>query len=188
MRRKLITTVLIVVFGICGCTNLTKDESTMRYEEAIQRLINADTEQDKFYALNDAAKESYIMGKYEESQKYADELLLLSKNYPDNWNYGNAIQDYHIVAGKISLKDGNVTSSIEHLLSAGMSPGSPQMNSFGPNMRLAKELLTCGETKVVLEYFKLCKNFWALDNGKIDEWTQTVKKGDLPDFGCNLIY
>lgn len=188
MIKKLIITVFIVVFGICGCTNSTKDESSMRYEEAIQSLMKADTEQERFYALNDAAKESYIFGKYEEAKNYADELLFLSKNYRSDWNYGNAIQDYHIVAGKISLMNGNITSSKKHLLAAGMSPGSPQMDSFGPNMSLAKELLNYGETEVVLEYFELCRSFWTLDYGKIDEWTQTVKMGDLPNFGSNLLY
>ena len=45
-------------------------------------------------------------------------------------------------------------------MAAGATPGSPQLDSFGPNMTLAKELLEKGQPDVVLHYFALCKNFW----------------------------
>ncbi|NPD72145.1 hypothetical protein [Oceanispirochaeta sp. M1] len=188
MQKRFILAIISIVFCISGCVDLKKDDSAQHYERAILKLHRANTEQERFYALNDAAKESYISENYDEAQEYAEELQFLSEKYLEDWNYGNAIQDYHIVLGKIILKDGNVSCAKEHLLSAGMSPGSPQMNSFGPNMSLAKELLRHGETEVVLEYFNLCRNFWELHDGKLDKWIKTVKNGDLPDFGSNLIY
>ena len=75
-----------------------------------------------------------------------------------------------------------------HLLEAGKSPGSPQMDSFGPNMSLAKDLIEKGERDVVVEYFGLCRTFWKMDRGRLDEWTQTVKAGKTPNFGANLVY
>ena len=188
MQKRFIPAILLIVICISGCVNLKNDDSAQQYERAILTLNRANTEQESFYALNDAAKKSYDYDKYDEAQNYAEELQSLSEKFLDDWNYGNAIQDFHIVLGKIELKDGNVSCAKEHLLSAGMSPGSPQMNSFGPNMSLAKELLLQGETEVVLEYFNLCRNFWELHDGKLDNWINTVKSGDLPDFGSNLIY
>ena len=62
------------------------------------------------------------------------------------------------------------------------------MNSFGPNMSLAKDLLEKGERDTVLQYFELCRKFWTMDYGKLDEWSQEVRAGKIPRFGANLVY
>ena len=58
------------------------------------------------------------------------------------------------------------------------------MNSFGPNMSLAKDLLEKGERETVLNYFELCRKFWNMDYGKLDEWSREVKAGRIPQFGA----
>jgi hypothetical protein len=77
-----------------------------------------------------------------------------------------------------------------YLLAAGHTSGAPTLDSFGPNMMLAKEMLEKGETASVLEYFGLCDKFWdrSCQNGALAEWTREVKAGIVPDFGANLIY
>ena len=64
------------------------------------------------------------------------------------------------------------------------------LSSFGPNMALAKELLEAGEKAAVIEYLQLCKNFWdyAQKRGTLDRWIKTIKAGEIPEFGPNLIY
>jgi hypothetical protein len=63
------------------------------------------------------------------------------------------------------------------------------MDSFGPNMSLARDLLKKGERETALQYFELCRKFWdPRVNQKLDEWTKDVKDGRIPDFGANLIY
>ena len=57
---------------------------------------------------------------------------------------------------------------------------------YGPNMSLAKDLLEKGERQVVLDYFALCRRFW--NYGRLDDWSQQVKEGKIPDFGANLVY
>ena len=74
------------------------------------------------------------------------------------------------------------------LLEAGKSPGSPQLNSFGPNMLLAKELLAKGEQEAVIEYFDLCAKFWKPQDGRLSDWKTLVISGETPDFGANLAY
>ena len=71
---------------------------------------------------------------------------------------------------------------------AGQTPGSPQLNSFGPNMSLAKELAEKGETDAVIQYFDQCRKFWRMGADKLDTWTKAVKAGIVPDFGGNLLY
>lgn len=62
------------------------------------------------------------------------------------------------------------------------------MDSFGPNMTLAKDLLEKGEKKVVLDYFELCRKFWEARFSKLDAWKSDVEAGRMPDFGANLDY
>jgi len=62
------------------------------------------------------------------------------------------------------------------------------MNSFGPNMHLAKALLEKGERDVVLEYFKRCSTFWKMGEKQLAVWTASVKNGEMPEFGGNLRY
>src|SRR5207342_3430394 len=106
----------------------------------------------------------------DEARKAADELLKLLPSFPGDWNYGNAIQDSNLVLGRIAVREGRIDDAKKHLLAAGASPGSPQMDSFGPNMSLAKDLLQKGERDVVLEYFELCRRFWRMHRGQLDQW------------------
>jgi hypothetical protein len=155
---------------------------------AKQKLTDATNELERFYALNDAAKESFVVGKPEDARKYAEELMSLYPKYKNDWNYGNAVQDANQVLGRIALAEGRVDEAKEYLLESGRGPGSPQMNSFGPNMSLAKDLLEKGEREVVLEYFSLCRGFWKMHGEDLDQWTAEVNAGKIPNFGANLVY
>ena len=159
-----------------------------RLDKATKELAAASTDENKFYALDGAAKESFNVGKIDDAKNYATELLTLAPKFQGNWNYGNAIQDGNLVLGRIAVHDGKIGDAKNYLLEAGKSPGSPQMDSFGPNMSLAKDLLEKGERDTVLQYFELCRKFWKDDYGKLDEWSGEVKAGKIPHFGANLVY
>lgn len=159
-----------------------------RLDNALKELTATPSGEKRFYALDDAAKESYEAGKVEEARKYATELLTLAPNYKGDWNYGNAIQDGNLVLGRIALREGKTEEAKQFLIEAGKIPGSPQMNSFGPNMSLANDLLGKGEKDVVLQYFQLCRKFWKMDYGKLNDWSKEVNAGNIPDFGANLVY
>ena len=138
--------------------------------------------------MNDAAKESFVAGNAEDAKKFAQELMTLLPKFSGDWNYGNAVQDANLVMGRIAVKDGRIAEAKQYLLAAGNSPGSPQMNSFGPNVSLAKDLLEKGERDVVIQYLGLCRKFWKMHEGRLDQWIQEIKDGKVPDFGANLAY
>ena len=64
-----------------------------RLDSATKRLATAKTDAEKFYALNDAAKQSFVVGHTKDARKYATELLAQLPKYQGDWNYGNAMQD-----------------------------------------------------------------------------------------------
>ncbi len=179
---------LLLCSLLFGCGLEIPVTAQQRLDRAAEKLTEATTDRDRFYALNDAAKQSFVLGKIEDARKYARELLTLLPKFPGDWNYGNAVQDANLVLGRIAVHEGRIDDAKQHLIQAGKSPGSPQMDSFGPNMSLAKDLLEIGERDVVLEYFELCSKFWDLDYGKLDQWSRDVHAGAIPNFGANLVY
>ena len=174
----------IVCLSLLICNNLFAD----RYQKAMSELANAKSEEARFYALNDSAKESFQSGHIDEARKFAKEILEIAPRFKKDWNYGNAIQDGNLVLGRIAVKEGRINDAKQFLLEAGKSKGSPQMDTFGPNMSLAKDLLEKGKKKVVLKYFELCRKFWKMHRGRLDEWSQEVKAGRIPNFEANLVY
>jgi hypothetical protein len=140
---------------------------------------------ERFYRLVDLAKAAFDAGD-PKATVYANELLNVAPQYATDWNYGNAIYFGNWVLGRVALQQGNTAAAGQYLLSAGATPGSPQLNSFGPNMILAQELLQKGQTAEVLQFFNLCANFWKMEGGKLAEWAAVVKAGKMPEFGINL--
>jgi hypothetical protein len=77
------------------------------------------------------------------------------------WYYGNVIHEANALLGRAALLDGDTRTAGDYLLKAGRTPGSPQLDSFGPDFTLAAQLVAAGEKQVVLEYLDLVEKFWA---------------------------
>jgi hypothetical protein len=143
---------------------------------------------ERFYALVNLAKVAFETGNMGTATAYAQELLKMAPQFPKDWNYGNAIYYGHFVLGRVALQDGNKKEAASQLLAAGATPGSPQLDTFGPNVTLASDLLAQGQTQPVLEYLVECKRFWKMDRGKLKEWIGAIRAGRTPDFRSNLGY
>lgn len=131
-----------------------------------------------FYKLNDLAALAYDNGDIELARSLAERLLELAGDYSDNWNYGNAIHDANSVLGRIALKEGDVKGAAAYLRKAGEIKGSPQLNSFGPNMVLAKDLLA-EAPDAVIDYLRNCGKFWP-SRTRIERWIKAIEKGEKP--------
>ncbi|MGZ6142277.1 MAG: hypothetical protein ACXWLM_03010 [Myxococcales bacterium] len=140
--------------------------------DAVGRLPGA--RYPRFITLADRSRRALRRGKTEQARRLARELLALAPHYESDWNTGNAIHPGHTILGEAAL-------------SAGTS-GSPQLNSFGPTMRLARALLRAGDRSAVLEYLALCGRFWELHEGNLLRWRSDVEANREPDFGPNLRY
>jgi len=151
-------------------------------------LQTAKTEYERWLALGNVALWNVDAGALHLSRAYAEKLLDSSERFKNDWNYGNAVHKAHLAMGRVDLRQGNKVGAKEHLLAAGRTPGSPQLNTFGPNMLLAKDLLQSGEPDAVLEYLDLCQKFWKMDMGALDTWRRLIKEGKTPNFGANLLY
>jgi len=163
--------------------NLAKKALSVR-----ERGMENSAGEERFYELGRVATSALEAGEPEKAQQYATELLQIAPKFRSNWNYGNAILQGNVVLGRIALQRGDIAGAKEHLLAAGQTPGSPQLDSFGPNMTLAKELLEKGERDAVLAYLQSCAKFWEMAGDNLQAWTATIKGGGIPDFGAHLYY
>lgn len=135
----------------------------------------------RFYRLEDEIAAAYKANDFGKVKELAKENLELASVYRCNWNYGNAIHATNRVLGLVSLKSGDADAAADYLLQAGKSPGSPQLDTFGPELDLANELLQRGKVDAVTAYLKDIKSFWEMNNGQIDSWLTKIEKGEKPE-------
>jgi hypothetical protein len=103
---------------------------------------------------------TYKAGEFESADALAREYLQLAKRFPCNWNYGNAIHNANSILGLVALLNGRKAEAGSYLAAAGATPGSPQLDTFGPSLLLARELAKAGEHKAAASYLSSVKRFW----------------------------
>lgn len=135
----------------------------------------------RFYELDDLLEAAVKEGNTPSTRELAGEYLSLANDFPCNWNYGNAIHDANSALGMLAIIDGDIDSAKRYLLAAGKSPGSPQLDTFGPSLELAQELLKRRELPTVASYFESVARFWKMDQGVIRTWLTQLSQKEIPD-------
>jgi hypothetical protein len=157
-------------------------EASDRKAAKIRELLASREVTDGFYGRTDAVESAAWDGRAREVVAQARALLNEAKAYESDWNYGNALHFAHLALGLAALEQGDVKEASSELLAAGRTPGSPQLDTFGPSFGLAKKLLERGERAPVLEYMTLCARFWKTGRGRMDLWRKEIEAGKTPDF------
>ena len=160
------------------CREGTQDGNALlalRYLEEAMKLASRQEERDSI--LNYAAEAAFNSGNYEKARDYAAEELQKA-GHRSYWNYGNAVHNGNAMLGRVALKEGDIVKAKEYLLAAGDTPGSPQLNSFGPDMSLANDLLKQGEKETVITYLTSCCRFWK--KPVLEGWIAKILSGRTP--------
>ncbi len=170
---------------------------TKALEAARPALENyPDDEQVRFLVLQllgAAARAEFEVGHLASARETAGEMLV-ENNDTNQWYYGNIIHEGNILLGRIALAEDAPAKAGEYLLKAGRTPGSPQLNSFGPDFTLAAALMEEGKKEVVLKYLDLAEQLWkqpGRDDGTappgdaqraelLDRWRAEVRAGRIP--------
>ncbi len=140
------------------------------------------------------ARAQFHAGQMDAARKGAEEWL--SENTRSkSWYYGNVIHNANALLGRIALSHQSLDQASHYLLKAGASPGSPQLNSFGPDFTFARELLETGKTNAVLQYLDRVATFWghrynpgAANNSsdstnaeRLERWKEQIQAGQSPN-------
>lgn len=131
---------------------------------------------------------AFAAGNLLKARAYAERLLNEAKTHRGQLDYANAIHSGNTVLGRIAVKESRYADAVKFLRASADVPGSPTLNSFGPGMMLAKELLEVGEPAAVLAYLESCRVFWKMGGERLDEWARDIRAGRTPTFRSNLSY
>lgn len=148
----------------------------------LARLAAAIGETEVFTYLPKAAAAAFHLGRFSDAKHFADRALALAPQFAKDWNYGNAIHRGHTVLGLLALGAQDLSSAISELHLSGLTPGSPQLKTYGPTMHLAKELLKVGQVDPVLAYLDQCRVFWVMRDTWLEVWERKVREGRVPNF------
>ena len=157
-----------------------------RPDSALRALEQAETPRERFRRLGPAALVLLDRGEVERARAHAEELAELAPYYVDDGSYAGAVGDMHVVLGRLAVRDGDLEAGTEHLRLFGEVEATPVRRSFGPDMSLARDLLHAGEIDAVVRFFEVCRAFWDMEDGRLDEWTRIARAGGVPDFGRSL--
>jgi len=142
---------------------------------------NTSSKLNRFYELDSLINKYYQKGDFIKAKKLTLEYLALAEHYKNNWNYGNAIHDANRMLGLMSYQKGEYDEAVLYLSKAGKSTGSPQLNTFGPELDLANLLLKQGKATEVKSYLLGIQTFWKMDNGIVEEWIEAIDTNEKPE-------
>lgn len=158
----------------------------LRAATSLSELEKATTEQEVFYAIAQAAFGAYDLERFLQAETIAQRALEVAQSFQEDWNYGNAMFAGHTVRGLLALRRGDVEQAVQALQASAENAGSPQLASFGPTMRLAKQLLELGKKEEVIAFLHQCLSFWTMGNTWVEVWEKKIRRGKVPNFLMNL--
>ncbi len=167
--------------GMAGSVNSGTAKEALAEQERALELTPDST--DKTSMMEQMAGTAFAAGDTEKAKKYAA-ALIEGASKGSGWDQGNCIYTGNTILGRIALKEGDVEKAKQYLLAAGKCGGSPQLNSFGPDMTFASELLAKGERDTVIKFLGLCGGFW--NKAGTDKWIDEIKKGQTPELNTMI--
>lgn len=185
MKLQISVLILLTVcaFNVFACEEeISKPEGSRNSEYILGSSCAQITARlGRFYLLDDLVSEQYSKGNYSKAKDLAHEYIELAETYSKNWNFGNAIHDANRILGLMSYSEGKIDEAADYLLQSSKSTGSPQLDTFGPEMDLANLLLKEGKAEAVKTYLIEIKKFWEMDNGAVDDWLEKIEAGKKPE-------
>jgi tetratricopeptide (TPR) repeat protein len=182
--------------------NSPADQQSLWAQEALSAFENAYAESkpktysynaggsDRTFAFPDILKSSLLplMAKaalaaddLDKAVKYANQMLETAGERENSLQKGDYIYTGNSILGLVSVQKGDLESADEYLLNAGETPGSAGL-TIGPDMSLAKVLLSRGHRDTVLAFLKKIQKFSDSNLSHVGQWIQEMEEGKIPDF------
>jgi len=80
--------------------------------------------------------------------------------------------------GRSALQRNDFDAAQKDLILSATTVGGPHLDTWGPNLTLAKALLDLGYKETVVAFLTSCKAFWP--NPKVDGWISQIRQGQTP--------
>jgi hypothetical protein len=121
---------------------------------------------------------------WEQSRKYAEDLLKLAANLPNDPNRGTAIFAAHVTLGALALRDNDMAAALRHMEEAGNAPPSEDLKyGFdGLWMRLAVGMLKRGERESVAKFLDRYATLSETQRERLSKDAAQIRAGKMPSF------
>jgi hypothetical protein len=200
---------------VLGQSNPTYSVALYLHQDPGQYLFDAETQMNQAIKVLGhpfppvevmAAKAALEAGDNAKALAYATEAFATAqareadrkkRGFKEAWRHDGIAKTYYyanFVFGRLAILKGDIRSAEQYLLASGQTPGGPVINSYGPNLSLALELLKNGDAesqRVVVQFIEEIRAFWHITPAPFDSWISQIKANKVPDFnstGSNLYY
>ena len=165
--------------------NESAAKHAMKYAQMSFNL--AKSNRTKLNAIEELMMDAYYAQNYTQANDYA---LMEHKYLPssDPTLDPDVIYHSYMMQGLVALHNKDIPAADNFLLKSGQSSGSAPLDSFGPNMMLADQLLQNGQKAVVLQFLQECATFWNEGTNTLKQWMAEIKQGQHPDFSMQENY
>lgn len=121
----------------------------------------SDPQTSRYSMTIDLAKVVLESGELDRARALAQQILDDATRLAGTWVHGNGIHWGNIVLGRIAFAREDVDAARAYLAAAAATPGSPQLDSFGPDQDLAAAFLKRGDRDTVIAYIEAVRRFFA---------------------------
>ncbi|HXM40990.1 MAG TPA: hypothetical protein VN924_07045 [Bryobacteraceae bacterium] len=127
-------------------------------------------------------------GRFSDAERYAQNSLAAAQAFPETHRQIMLMRGWTLI-GVARLKQGILAGAIDALHQS-LADLPPSIGAgIGPSMRLAKELLSAGQTAEVAQYVSQCaSHHWNAGGAALAAWQTQIASGKIPDFGVNRLF
>jgi hypothetical protein len=161
-----------------GC--LADPEASQKALAVLEEMSTPTNDAEKGYHLQKLAKAAIGAHELAKARLYGTQLVERARGGEFGPESGNALHHGNLILGRLAFKAGDVEEAKRFLLESAKVPGTPQLESFGPDLALAKELLAEGQQETVIQFLILCGNFWQSPQHELDQWIYAIRQGKNP--------
>lgn len=148
--------------------------------QKLEELLAQAGDYQRYILLDTAAKTALELKQYERANDYARRLISLAPQFPDDWNYAQAVHQANIILGRAALRADDIDSAKAYLLAASKIPYSEILDAQGADLQLANALLARGQRETVAQYLQAGTRFWPRGRAQLDGWLQQLAAGQIP--------
>ena len=157
------------------------DENIARFREGIPLIAKAkggDTAAQEIRIL--LAQSALDAEDITLARETAEEALAGNVDPKDD-AYGDVAHEMNLVLASCALAMGNKPEARRRVLQASRTPGSSQLDSFGPKFPIVYELYKVGDRDLMIEYLTNIGRFWKSD--LLADWKRSIASGKEPEDG-----
>jgi hypothetical protein len=117
-----------------------------------------------------------------QAARLASVLLRRAESEQDDVWAGQSRHVACTLLGLVALANDDVEGAIGWLERSAAVGSSPKLLSYGPDLALARMLLSEGEDLTVMSFLDASRSFWLAGHKRLDHWIDAISRGAVPDW------